>query len=486
MPSENIAFLQDDGIDLDTLAAAEKRAAAMSVPASKVLMDFGILSQEKYFQRVSVELGLEFEGQTPVDPLSFFDLPKPLELERMARMVAVGPKDGLAGAGFNQSIVHVAPDGRQFSALKKLLAQSPNMRRRLRVTTPASNMASLIMRSRKALINYAVEGLFSTYPQFSAKMVFSARQAVVLVLVFEALLVAWFVWSSSLLISLHALASTFYLGCIALRLYSCLALVSKQNNPVSRTVIPAQDDRLLPTYSILVALYEETDQVEDLVQALSYLDWPRERLEIKLICEEDDLATLQACRRATDHFGGSIFSVIAVPKCHPRTKPKALNYALPLCLGAFVVVYDAEDRPHPMQLREAHSAFNAGSPRLACIQAPLCIHNHQDGWLVRLFAIEYSALFAGMFPAIAKMNLPMPLGGTSNHFKRQVLQAIGGWDPYNVTEDADLGIRLARAGCLVDTIASPTYEEAPASFSVWLKQRSRWFKGWYTCAIRYS
>jgi cellulose synthase/poly-beta-1,6-N-acetylglucosamine synthase-like glycosyltransferase len=141
-------------------------------------------------------------------------------------------------------------------------------------------------------------------------------------------------------------------------------------------------------------------------------------------------------------------------------------------------VYDAEDRPEPDQLRLALETFVAGDRRLACVQARLTIDNTDDSWLTRLFTAEYAGLFDVFLPGLAAWRLPLPLGGSSNHFRTSVLCEVGAWDPYNVTEDADLGMRLARFGYRSAVIPSTTFEEAPARFGPWLKQRTRWFKGW--------
>jgi cellulose synthase/poly-beta-1,6-N-acetylglucosamine synthase-like glycosyltransferase len=171
-------------------------------------------------------------------------------------------------------------------------------------------------------------------------------------------------------------------------------------------------------------------------------------------------------------------TVIPVPAQGPRTKPKALNVALPFARGTFTVIYDAEDRPEPNQLRSALQAFRAGGSDLGCVQARLCIDNSIDSWLARLFTAEYAGQFDVFLPGLAALRLPIPLGGSSNHFHTATLREVGGWDPYNVTEDADLGMRMARFGWRSSVINSTTYEEAPAQFGPWLRQRTRWFKGW--------
>jgi cellulose synthase/poly-beta-1,6-N-acetylglucosamine synthase-like glycosyltransferase len=230
-----------------------------------------------------------------------------------------------------------------------------------------------------------------------------------------------------------------------------------------------------PLFSVLVALYREADMVPNLIKAMDRLVWPRDRLEIKLVCEADDAETLAAieARKLPEYI-----EVIEVPPGLPRTKPKALAYALPLTGGAFVALYDAEDEPDPMQLAEAWQRFRASGPDLAVVQAPLEISNRRDGAIARMFAFEYAGLFRGLLPWLSKRRLMLPLGGTSNHFRRAALDKVGGWDPFNVTEDADLGIRLARFGYRAETISRPTREAAPNRISVWLPQRTRWFKGW--------
>lgn len=167
-----------------------------------------------------------------------------------------------------------------------------------------------------------------------------------------------------------------------------------------------------------------------------------------------------------------------MPPSLPRTKPKALTYALSGARGAFVVVYDAEDRPHPQQLREAYTAFRNEPDEVACLQAPLIISNASSSWLSACFALEYSGLFRCMLPVLSTHGLPLPLGGTSNHFRTAVLRRAGAWDPYNVTEDADLGLRLHRLGYRCGVIRRQTLEDAPTSLPVWLNQRTRWYKGW--------
>ena len=234
-------------------------------------------------------------------------------------------------------------------------------------------------------------------------------------------------------------------------------------------------DRDLPTYTIMVALYDEAPILPDLIAGLSRLDYPLPKIEVFVVIEDTDSATKLALMNLQLP---AFVRVIIVPEGEPRTKPRALNYALSFATGDYVVIYDAEDRPEPDQLRRAAIAFANGSPDLACVQACLNIFNARQSWLTRQFTVEYSSLFDSLLPALQRLRLPMPLGGTSNHFPRAVLTGMGGWDPYNVTEDADLGIRIARLGRSTAMIGSTTWEEAPATLGQWLRQRTRWLKGW--------
>ncbi len=237
---------------------------------------------------------------------------------------------------------------------------------------------------------------------------------------------------------------------------------------------PERDDDKLPVYSVLVPLFGEVAVLPQLVLALNSLHYPQEKLDIKLVIEEKDIAMQRALSalQLPEHF-----QVLVVPSGRLQTKPRALNYALNFARGCMITIYDAEDIPEPMQLRKAARAFAVLPETVACLQAELSFYNPNENWLTRHFTIEYATLFKLILPGLAANRLPLPLGGTSNHFRRQALEAAGGWDAHNVTEDADLGFRLARLGYLTATLDSTTYEEANTKLPNWLQQRARWFKG---------
>ncbi|MEM9739819.1 MAG: glycosyltransferase family 2 protein [Pseudomonadota bacterium] len=230
----------------------------------------------------------------------------------------------------------------------------------------------------------------------------------------------------------------------------------------------------LPVYTVLVPLYREAPAVLGLAAAMSAMRWPQGRLDILLLLETGDTETQDAVFAAEWPMGTR---VLIVPKGAPQTKPRALNYGLQYARGTLVCIYDAEDRPHPGQLLAAYSAFAQGAEETACVQAPLAAYNHRQSWIALHWSLEYAVQFGLLLPALARLRLPILLGGTSNHFKMSVLRTLGGWDAWNVTEDADLGVRLARRGYRSDLITLPTFEEAPETLGVWTAQRSRWLKG---------
>lgn len=239
-------------------------------------------------------------------------------------------------------------------------------------------------------------------------------------------------------------------------------------------VPPAPLGRRLPRYTVVAALRDEAAMLPQLVARLDALDYPRDRLQGLIVLEPDDAATLAAARaRPLPAW----LRVVVAPPGAPATKPRALNVALAEASGELLVIYDAEDTPHPGQLREAAARFAHGHPRLGCLQAPLRAHGAR-GPIGRQFAAEYAALFEVALPALSRAGLPFPLGGTSNHFRTEALRQVGGWDPWNVTEDADLGFRLHRRGWRLGLLTLPTWEPPPEDLRAWLPQRARWLKGY--------
>jgi len=239
-------------------------------------------------------------------------------------------------------------------------------------------------------------------------------------------------------------------------------------------------DHELPTFTILVPAYREANVVADVVANVSDLDYPLSKLQVLLLLEADDTETILAAKAARPP---DFVRLVVVPPGGPQTKPKACNVGLAMAEGEFLVIYDAEDRPEPGQLREVVSAFRAASPETVCVQARLNYFNTETNILTRMFTLEYSFWFDYMLPGLDAMRLPIPLGGTSNHFRVEALRELGGWDPFNVTEDADLGVRASALGLEVGIIDSTTWEEACSEWHAWIRQRTRWIKGYMVTTL---
>lgn len=231
----------------------------------------------------------------------------------------------------------------------------------------------------------------------------------------------------------------------------------------------------LPVYTILLPMYHESRVVPSLLRALETLDYPANKLDIKVLLEADDKQTLATIRNTRTRLA---VEVVMAPEAGPRTKPRACNEGLARARGEYLVIYDAEDRPDPDQLLKAVAAFQRLPQQVACLQCSLDFYNRKHNWLTRQFTIEYAAWFDLFLPGLHAADLPIPLGGTSNHFRIDVLRAAGGWDPYNVTEDCDLGIHLHAMGKRTRILDATTWEEATSCIGPWIRQRSRWAKGY--------
>lgn len=301
----------------------------------------------------------------------------------------------------------------------------------------------------------------------------SLGQAALLLAALSAVGVGWIVEPVATGQVLTAALAALFMGVSIFRLVLVLA---------SGTAAPSDlEPDQWPRYAVVCALYDEAAVVGRLIENLSRLDYPTDRLQGLIVLEADDLATWTAAHAVRRP---PWLRIVVAPPGYPRTKPRALNIALKAVEADLLTVYDAEDRPHPGQLKEAAARFAADrSGRLACLQAPLRIQGgHRNArsspFLDRQFAAEYAALFDVMLPGMARLRLPFPLGGTSNHFRMDALCEAGGWDPFNVTEDADLGFRLWRRGWTLGVISRPTWETPPGDLSQWLPQRTRWLKGY--------
>ncbi|MGN6490205.1 MAG: glycosyltransferase [Devosia sp.] len=385
------------------------------------------LGETQVMQRAAEWAGLEFFARIPqIDNTS----PVAEKIERFGEIRA------LSLPLLDRRVVYAAPRFETMLRLKLLHELRPDLRQHIAIVPGSAIRSELAQLAEAAMMDRARHRLLYRWPHavghldapIAARTGFAALLALVLLVVSIA---PWlhrplFVPLVGLLLVIPAL----------LRLMA--ALSPRQDSPD----VALLEDADLPVYTVLVPLRDEAQMVPQLANALRAIDYPPEKLDVHFVVEMQSHATVAAVQ---EELHDPRFELLLVPDALPRTKPKALNYALPMVRGEHLVVYDAEDIPDPGQLRLAASTF-ALHPELDCLQAELVIDNAGESWLAAWFAGEYAGQFGLMLPLLARLHLPMPLGGTSNHFRVSSLREVGGWDPFNVTEDADLGIRLARLG----------------------------------------
>ncbi|MDI7862272.1 glycosyltransferase [Rhizobiaceae bacterium n13] len=455
-------ILRELGIGKLLIAGMAERAALNGTTIEQELLCHGSIDEDTYYAALARHLRLPYiraidASRVIVIPGTDNQLVRPTVI-RLAHPVRV-PR------------TVIVPEARLVPRLEKQLASHPVLRGSLAVgaATKVRNAVWQAHESRR--VEAVVRLLFEWQPRFSARIVFWGRQGFYAGAALTATAMALLLATSSATLALHVFLTHLYFASLLFRTIG----VFHRRRGQHTVALPPADTPDLPVYTVMVALYREAAVASQLIRMLDRLNWPRAKLDIKLVCEADDQETIEALKAQRP---GRHFEIIEVPPMQPRTKPKALAYALAGARGPYVAIYDAEDRPHPDQLREAYTRFSRAPEDVACLQAPLVISNAGDSWISTMFALEYSALFRGLLPMLSRYRMPLPLGGTSNHFRLSALKASGAWDPFNVTEDADLGMRLYRLGYRSETIGRQTLEDAPTGVKVWMGQRTRWFKGW--------
>lgn len=295
--------------------------------------------------------------------------------------------------------------------------------------------------------------------------------------IFLLLLIVSFIlnWHFTLVLLLSSL-TIFYFSDLLFQMFLVFrSFISRPEIVISDEKLKSLSDESLPEYVILSPMYKEWEVLPQFIDAIQKLEYPKDKLHAVLLLEEDDKETIE---KVKNFDLPSYFQILVVPDAQPKTKPKALNYALGKVQGEYAVIYDAEDIPDPLQLKKVVVAFQQEKKNVVCIQAKLNFYNPTQNILTRLFSAEYSLWFDLILPGLQSINAPIPLGGTSNHFRIADLKKLRGWDPFNVTEDADLGMRLFKHGYKTAVLDSTTMEEANSEFMNWFKQRSRWIKGY--------
>ncbi|QHS54625.1 glycosyltransferase [Mucilaginibacter sp. 14171R-50] len=325
-------------------------------------------------------------------------------------------------------------------------------------------------------IKSSVFELMKRDPDNSAIVTFSTAQLIFIFIIIGLVTIGLVISFKNTSIIVNVIISSFFLVAIIFKLF--LALVGSRfelHQAVTRDDLKQVKDSELPVYTILLPVYKEDKLIKKLIWNLQSIDYPRHKLDIKLLIEEDDDKTFNAVKNLDFP---AVFEVIVVPFHMPKTKPKACNYGLHFARGKYLTIYDAEDIPDTDQLKKVVALFNKLPWDYICVQSALNYFNRNENFLTRMFTLEYSYWFDYMLPGLDTLDIPIPLGGTSNHFKLNELVELGAWDPFNVTEDADLGVRAYAKGYKIAIINSTTYEEANNEPFNWIRQRSRWIKGY--------
>ncbi|MBO6758397.1 MAG: glycosyltransferase [Roseibium sp.] len=455
-----LKVLLSRGVSKSVILSACRIAAKKGITPVEYLVRNGLVSPEAIYSAYAEHCGVPFLPKRSFRPRTINDRPIQMgEFEHGPMLVSVS--DG-------KPVYVVAPDYEQFDMVRDHLRRNPDFAAQVRIAEPSA------LRFAATVMNSPASDLECRFPDLSAKPTSGGRTWPVFLAAFTA---AICVITVPVLFWFYLLAVLVAVACLVSGLARLISVWTTWLDPLDFR-LPGRfhkSDICWPRYSVLVPLYREAAVVRELLRALRQIDYPVSRLQILLLVETDDSETLAALRgEPLDRH----MDILVVPRGWPKTKPRALSYGLDAATGDYVTVFDAEDRPAPDQLKKAALMFVLAPDDLACIQARLSIDNSHDGFFSRQFALEYACLFDQLLPWFYRNGLPFPLGGTSNHFRKSALDRVGGWDRHNVTEDADLGVRLARFGYRLAVLASSTYEEAPVRFSTWFAQRARWYKGW--------
>lgn len=466
-PPVEIAFLADCGAPIAALRHAARVARRQGVSADRALLAEQILDETVFYRLLAAELGVAFFGEArdlAHDSHATLDA-------GYARLLA--PRDG--------ALWLFAPEGPQILRLMSAARPRTTAPPRFAITTRSALRDGVRQAMGSAAARQAAFSAERIDPELCARDSLRARWPLVIASAVTALLLLGLLGPAPGVALLCALIlGSGFMASAGLRLLACAASFSQQRREARETALPDLDDCSLPEFTVIVALYREAKVARQLVRAIESFDYPRAKLDVKFVVETDDAATAAALRACVPRMP---FEIVVAPPGAPRTKPRALNVAAPLGRGDLIAVFDAEDVPHPQQLRRAASLFARLPHSVACLQASLVIDNDGENWKTALFALDYAALFDVYNKGLSALRLPLFLGGSSNHFRRAALCEIGYWDAFNVTEDADLGLRLARAGYEARAFASETYEEAPTIFAALVRQRTRWLKGWMQTAL---
>lgn len=463
-----LAALRSLGVSDTVFAEAAGYSREKKLPLDESFFAAGLVTDRIHASAIARATGIPLQGRRDIS------IDRKSVEEALARGEAVGDIVRSGGENGNQSFIIAATQ-----TTLRHFEQSPSsslevLSKRYSVATRQDLHQATLDQCSSRLLDHAISSPKAAWKTASANTPLSFPAKLLLLITIASLLGGIAING---VFALHAAISFFAAVFFLLTLIRCTAIAhqawtAKGKEPERPSFEHIKD---WPIYTVLVPLHREAHMIGPLVAALERIDYPRDRLDIKLLLESDDINTVDAAR--SFRFPGHMTYLI-VPASAPQTKPKALNIGLSFARGRFLTIYDAEDRPEPLQLKKAVAQFATIPEKVAVLQARLGFFNWDENWLARQFSIEYAVHFRAFLPVVKWLRFPLPLGGTSNHFRMSALRRVGAWDAFNVTEDADLGIRLHRFGYDADLLHSDTFEEATCKWRPWLTQRTRWTKGW--------
>jgi cellulose synthase/poly-beta-1,6-N-acetylglucosamine synthase-like glycosyltransferase len=460
-------LLAGGAVDVESLRDALVAQRRTGDRLGHILVSRGLISEDRLASALARQLQVSYVHPDALRPTAAALAELPESLCRAHRLVPLQVAD--------RTLVVAMADPLDGEAADAVRAAS-RLPVRVVVAGESAIVAALERVHADHYVQLSTTELLRRRPEESAHEVLTRAQAIVLGALAVATLAGLAIALVPTLIALTFVATAFYLTVAVYRIALVLRTLDHAPElPVSDIEVALLDESLLPRFTILVPLYREAAVLPGLVGAIERLDYPTTKLDVKLLLEEDDVETLDALRALSP---GPHFQRVIVPASEPRTKPKACNYGLLHARGDYVVIFDAEDLPDPDQLKKVVVAFRKAPPEVVCIQAKLNYWNADQNLLTRWFTSEYSMWFDLFLPGLDATGAPIPLGGTSTHFRLDKLLELGAWDPFNVTEDADVGIRLTRAGYRTGIVDSVTLEEANSRVYNWIRQRSRWVKGY--------
>ncbi|GMU41740.1 MAG: hypothetical protein AMXMBFR23_26060 [Chloroflexota bacterium] len=461
-------LLDADLITREDLERALELTARTGIRLGEALISLGLVSEDQLSEQLANQVGIPFIGIRGAELNRAVGSLLPEEMMRRFQVVPIAQTS----------------DGRVTVAI----ADPADQRARDEVTRHLDGNVEFVGTTRSDVrdalerlfheqyLDFSASELIRRSPSESAYRVLSTGQKFFFIGLVIFLVATLWLFPIGTLTVLIAISTFFYLAFSTYKFYLIYrALSHTLEVPVTPEDLAALDDRELPVYTILVPLYKESEILPALVAGLSRLDYPLEKLDVKLLLEEDDTETIRVARASNLP---SFFDITIVPHGQPKGKPKACNYGLLHAHGEYVVIFDAEDIPEPDQLKKVLVAFRRSADHVVCVQAKLNYFNRNQNALTKWFTTEYSTWFDLFLPGLDAAGAPIPLGGTSNHFRIDALRRVGGWDPFNVTEDADLGLRIFKMGGATVVVDSTTFEEANSVVDNWIRQRSRWVKGY--------